>query len=262
MKLHFSKKANIILIFIILLFAIGIVYTQFFYINPLKSDLKLKNQTLKSEQNLLNAIGHKKDNNTENTNANTSELQKRLPVEPLQDQFILDLEQAETVSDSQIKSMSFTNDEQAQKQVDQNNSGNGSAGQQNNSTTKGNTVQQNSSTSNGSESQASGISLPNGVKKLTVQLNVESQGYSEFEKFIDALEGLKRIVVVEAIDYSAGNELTSIGQGNKPFSYNLTVSTFYMPGLTDLKGQLPKVEVPNPAEKQNPLSQFPDVPNP
>jgi type IV pilus assembly protein PilO len=122
-------------------------------------------------------------------------------------------------------------------------------------------VQQNTN-STGTGNQSQGNALPNGVKKLTVQLSVESQGYGEFEKFIDALEGLKRIVIVEAIDYSAGSELTSLDQGNKPFSYNLTVSAFYMPGLTDLKGQLPKIEAPNPAEKQNPLSQFPEVHNP
>jgi type IV pilus assembly protein PilO len=238
-------------------FAFGIFYTQFFYVNPLKSDLKLKNQTLDSEQNLLNSMGQKK-NNADTTKTNTRELQKRLPVEPLQDQFILDLEQAETVSDSQIKSMSFTNDVQNDTQVEQQN---GNTLLPNGNTTNGNTVQQNTN-STGTENQSQGDALPNGVKKLTVQLSVESQGYGEFEKFIDALEGLKRIVVVEAIDYSAGSEVTSLDQGNKPFSYNLTVSTFYMPGLTDLKGQLPKIEAPNPAKKQNPLSQFPEVHNP
>lgn len=259
MRLHFSKKANMIFAFCLLLFAIGIIYTQFLYVNPLKSELKLKRQTLVTEQNLLNAMIHKQGYNSDSTIANTNELQKNLPVEPNQDQFIVDLEQAETVSNSQIQSMNFSKDEQSNTQVDQNKDASGNIVQQNDFTANGNTVQENT---NSTENQSKESVLPIGVKKLTVQLSVESQGYEEFEKFINALEGLKRIVVVEEITYSVGNELISIDKGNKPLSYNLTVSTFYMPGLTDLKGQLPKMEAPNPAKKQNPLNQSPDVTNP
>lgn len=258
MKLRISKRNKFILIFVILLLAIGVVYIQFFYLSPLRSDLSLKKKTLETEQALLNARGQKKQGNTDDHLANTRELQKELPVKAQQDQFILDLEQAETISNSQIKSMSFTNDGQSETQSGQNN---GIDVQQNaSSSTNGNTGQSNSPSSNGTTNQTTEKTLPTGIKKLTVQLSVESPGYEEFEKFIDALEGLKRILVVEAIDYSVGTEQTALDQGDKPFAYTLTVSSFYMPGLIDLQGQLPEMETPNPAGKQNPLSQFPDVP--
>lgn len=43
----------------------------------------------------------------------TRELQKKVPVKPLQEQVILDLEKAENVANSKIKSMSFTKDADA-----------------------------------------------------------------------------------------------------------------------------------------------------
>jgi type IV pilus assembly protein PilO len=246
-KIRFSKGNKLSLILVFLIFVLGSISTQFFIINPLKSDLKIKSKTLETEQNLLNAIKNTENENSKDRKVNTKELQKKLPVNPLQDQFILDLEQVETVSNSQIKSMDFSNQEQQETQSDQINNG------------VGNTVQQNSETTNETEKQNLNNQLPSGVKKLTVKLTVESPGYEEFEQFIDSLEKLKRIIVVEAIEYSDGTEQISLEKMDKPFSYDLTVSTFYMPELKDLKGQGPKTETPNPAEKQNPLSQFPDV---
>ena len=47
-----------------------------------------------------------------------------------------------------------------------------------------------------------------GLKKLTVSLSVESPTYEDLEKFIETLESLKRIVVVESINYTGGEEIT------------------------------------------------------
>ncbi|WP_141650897.1 hypothetical protein [Neobacillus massiliamazoniensis] len=90
-------------------------------------------------------------------------------------------------------------------------------------------------------------------------MSIESPNYAKFEKFIGTLESLKRIVVVESISYTGGQEITSLAQSTQPLSYNLTVSAFYMPILADLTAQLPKIDAPAPANKQNPLSQFPDT---
>jgi type IV pilus assembly protein PilO len=94
------------------------------------------------------------------------------------------------------------------------------------------------------------------LKKLTVSLSVESPSYEDLEKFIDTLESLNRIVVVESISYSGGQEITSLDQEDEPLSYSLTISAFYMPSLTDLAAELPKIDAPAPAGKDNPLSQF------
>jgi type IV pilus assembly protein PilO len=247
MRLRISKGKKIFLIFIFLLLALGIVYTQFFYLNPLKNELKLKNQTLESEQKLLNDISENKKDMKDHQ-VNTRELQKKIPVKPNQDQLILDLQQAETVSGSQIKSMDFSIVGQSDTQNDQN--------------SIENTIQQSNSTTIKTADQTAEKVLPIGLQKLTGKIKIESPGYEEFEKFIDALEKLKRIIVVESIEYDVENEQDLLVDMDSPFSYELTITAFYMPGLTDLENQMPEIDAPNPAEKQNPLTRFPEVTTP
>jgi type IV pilus assembly protein PilO len=100
-----------------------------------------------------------------------------------------------------------------------------------------------------------------GLKKLNVNLSVESPTYEDIEKFIATLESLKRIVVVESINYSGGEEITTLDpeKEKEPISYTLTVSAYYLPGLEDLIAELPKIDAPVPAKKKNPLNTFSDI---
>lgn len=273
MKLLFSTKEKIILAAAVLILIVSIVLLQFHFLSPLKSELQGKEQTLQTEQKLVETMQQKQSGNNETANENTTELQKEIPVKPLQDQFILDLQQAEAVSDSQIKTMSFADGGQVVEASAQTNTANSTASnttqtQSNSSASQTNpssaaTPQQDAQTTNGSAQQQNTqspnqaqSSTPSAVNKLTVQLSIESAHYEDLEKFINTLEGLKRITVVEAINYTGNSEITSLDQESKPLTYTLTVTAYYLPGLTDLEKQLPKVDYPAPANKENPLSQF------
>jgi type IV pilus assembly protein PilO len=268
MKLRFSKRDSLILGIGILLLLLLFVFAQFYYLTPLKGDLARGQQTLNLEQKQLEITSQKNAANTKTSMNDTKELQQRIPVKPLEDQFILDLEKAETLSNSHIKSMSFTKDVDLNGGTNQANQQN-TNGQVNAATnqngTKQNTAPQNNANQNNANQNQSNqankpdSAAPSGLKKLTVNLSVESPSYAQFEKFIGTLESLKRIVVVESISYTGGQEITSLAQNAQPLSYNLTVSAFYMPTLADLTAQLPKIDAPAPANKQNPLSQFPDT---
>ena len=250
MKLLFSKREKLIVGAGALLVVLLIVYTQFFSLSPLKSDLGMKQQELTNEQKLLDILSQKKANDTNKTAKYTREIQKILPVKPLQEQLILDLEKAETLSNSKINSMGFSKNTDANTVADQTNSN----GQQ--------TVENQNAANPSSTNQeaASGQTAPAqtvGLKKMTVSLSVESPTYKDFEKFIETLESLKRVVVVESISYAGGQEITSLDQEVQPLSYSLTISAFYMPSLTDLTAHLPTIDAPAPAGKDNPLSEFP-----
>ncbi|WP_312470986.1 pilus assembly protein PilO [Neobacillus sp.] len=252
MKLRFSKRDKLIIGVGALLLVLLIVYAQFFSLTPLKSDLWLRQQSLKAEQKLLAIVSRKKVTSTNSISEDTKELQKKVPVRPLQDQFILDLEKAETVSNSKLISISFAMDSEGSTPENQANTENKN-GQQNSTTT----IQNDEKQATSDKKTAPGA--PAGMKKLTAQLSVESSSYENFEKFIETLESLKRIVVVEAINYTGGKEITSLDQKNEPLSYTLTISAFYMPELADLQTELPKIDAPAPAGKANPLSQFPST---
>lgn len=274
MKLSFSSKEKVTLAVIIFILLLYVLAAQLYFLSPLKSALAQQQQSLQSEQNLLAELKQKAGSSQQNGIKDTTELQREIPVAPLEDQFILNLQQAESVSNSQIKSMSFS-------QGGTSGSQNSTAGSTTNSTANSNTSSQQSSNSTASNTNQSSSSntgsqqqtaqsstsgaaqLGNpALSKLTVQLSVESPTYEDFEKFISTIESLKRIAVVENINYTGPAEVTSLDQGTQPFTYTLTVSAYYLPGLTDLKQQLPKVDYPAPADKANPLAAFPNLATP
>ncbi|MEH6905574.1 pilus assembly protein PilO [Neobacillus drentensis] len=257
MKLRFSKRDSIIIGFVALLVLIILVYAQFFKLAPLKSDLGMKQQSLESEQKLLEIASQKKAEDTKKTSEDTKELQKKLPVEPLQEQLILDLEKAENLSNSKISSMSFSKDADVTTVADPASTETATSQQTTaNQTTANQTPVNQGTTNQDTAAQQAAASQVNGMKKLTVSLSVESPSYEELEKFVGTLESLKRIIVVESISYSGGEEITSLAQEEKPLTYSLTFSAFYMPSLEDLAAEVPKVDAPKPAGKDNPLSQF------
>ncbi|MEH7129916.1 hypothetical protein V7103_17095 [Neobacillus drentensis] len=257
MKLRFSKRDSIIIGFVALLVVIILVYAQFFKLAPLKSDLGMKQQSLESEQKLLEIASQKKAEDTKKTSEDTKELQKKLPVEPLQEQLILDLEKAENLSNSKISSMSFSKAADVTTAADPASTETATSQQTTENQTPANQTPMNQATTNqDTAAQQAAASQVNGMKKLTVSLSVESPSYEELEKFVGTLESLKRIIVVESISYSGGEEITSLAQEEKPLAYSLTFSAFYMPSLEDLAAEVPKVDAPKPAGKDNPLSQF------
>lgn len=258
MKLRFSKRDKLIVAAGTLLLVLLIVYAQFFKLTPLKSDLGLKQQALTTEQKLLDVISQKKVDSANTKAEDTKVLQKKIPVEPLQDQFILDLEKAENVSNSKISSMGFSKDADVAS-ADQANPENTNPAQ--NTTQDQNAAAQGDASQPAANQQAA-AAVPTGMKKLTVNLSVESPTYEDLEKFIGTLESLPRIVVVESINYAGGQEITSLDQEDAPISYSLTISAFYLPQLADLKAELPKIDAPAPAGKANPLSQFSKVTKP
>jgi type IV pilus assembly protein PilO len=261
MKLRVSRRDTIILVVGVLLLVVLIFYAQFGSLSPLKTDLAGKQQTLQNEQNLLQIASQKNQADLNITTEDTRELQKKLPVKPLEDQFILDLEKAELVSNSQIKSMGFSKDADVTTASTDQNAQNANSQQSTTNQQTTNTQQTSNSTNQATATQngSATATQASGLKKLTATLTVESPNYADFEKFIQTLESLQRIVVVESISYSGGAEVTSLTEETKPLDFSITVSTFYMPTLTDLASQLPKIDVPAPAGKTNPLSQFSSV---
>ncbi|OIK16970.1 hypothetical protein BIV60_01450 [Bacillus sp. MUM 116] len=256
MTLSFLKKRKFMVLIGILLLVLLIVFAQFNLLSPLKSDLTMNQQQLQNEQKLLEIASQKTQEAAAGVAEDTRELQKKIPVKPLQDQLILDLEKAETISNSEIKSYGFSKDADVSTGMDQANAGNASTTQITTPNSNGtNSAQANQVTST---NQQTALAVPSGMKKLTVSLSVESPSYKDFEKFVQTLESLERIVVVETINYSGGQEITSLDQENQPLTFSLTVSAFYMPGLANLASQVPKIDAPAPAHKDNPLSTFAD----
>lgn len=246
MNFRLTKKELIIsIIFLLVTAALASVYLYF--IKPVRASLQTAESVLKQEEALLSTVEASINNKQENAFQGTMQLQKKLPVEPLLEQFLLDLEKAEIISGSFITSMSFgdkgTNEatdlvEEYLKETQV--------------LLEGNTEESDDVTQAGQNATIEGI-IPEGIKRLTVNLTVKSPSYFELEAFIKALEDLRRITKVDELSFSGNEELVTTDSTVEHLTYTLTVSAFFFPKLEVLREQLPPFEIPNPSQKVNPL---------
>ncbi len=236
MKLHLSIIDKIILLAGILSLVLLIMFAQFIKLTPLKSDVSIKQQSLETEQKLMEVVTQNKVDDISKVVEDTRELQKKVPVKPLLEQFILDLEKAETVSNRVISSMSFSKDADVTIVTTETPTESSSTVQSNTTTQEpATTTDQSGTTTQEAAATADQPTAPaatNGLKKLTVSLSVESPTYEDLEKFIETLESLERIVVVESISYSGGEEITSLDQKSEPltilFKFRLIICHHWM----------------------------------
>jgi type IV pilus assembly protein PilO len=248
MNLQLEKKH--IMILISLLFFSILLYSgaHFLYISPMKDSLALKESQLKTEQQLSKTLETRLSTASSSDFNSTMELQKTLPVDPMTEQLVLDLEKAEVVSNSYITAMEFSKDGQV---VDREQSLSNEQG----TTESDNAVQE---TETASEVAIQPIQMPDGVSKTSVLVTVESASYFELEKFIATLEELQRIVMVESILLTGPEEILSLSDEESKITMELTLNAFYLSGFDDLKGDNPKIDTPAPANKRNPFPTFGD----
>lgn len=236
MAKQLSKKQLVIISMSSLMILLLFIFLYFLIIKPLETEHDRLESDLKTEKQLLEVVQTRVAQMQNQTYESTIELQKRVPVKPILEQFLLDLEKAEVVSNSFISNMSFgeaevTPQNTLEEYVDMNN---------------------NEETSDEAQEQEN-AQFPAGLEKITVNLSVVAPDYFALEEFITTLESQKRITQIENLVFAGTEEITSIEQEINPIPFTLTVSTFYLPSLTDLVDDLPTLETPLPSNKKNPF---------
>lgn len=237
----------IIVTSIILLLLFAGIYL--FVLFPKMEKIPQKEAELATQEQLLSVLQSKITGTNSNTFQSTVALQKMVPVKELSQQLLLDIEKAEVVSGSFVVNMNFDDGDVTfeNEPVEED------------ETTEEKMTAESNEDEEPNEEETNTITLPNGVKKTIVTLNLESPGYFEFEKFISTLENSERITVVEALDFTAGEEIIELEQSEQPLRYQVKIAAFYMPALVDLIDQLPKMETPEPANKKTPLVKSGDL---
>ncbi|BCB04999.1 hypothetical protein [Bacillus sp. KH172YL63] len=242
MSIRFSKK-EWIAIGTALVLMIGLIFSAvwFFYL-PVKNQRENVQNDINTEKKLIEALDGKIASIKQDSFENSSSLQQKVPVKPMTQQLLIDLEKAEIVSDSFIKSMAFSEGSVTLPMTE------GSALPAEGEVAEGEGVEGN---------PPPGDMLPPGIQKLTATLAIEAKSYFEIEKFIQELEELHRIVEVEQISFSGPAEILQYKEDVENIQLNLVVSAFYLPGLVELESELPKLDTPLPSNKKNPFQQFP-----
>nr|WP_309099770.1 hypothetical protein [Fredinandcohnia onubensis] len=253
MTLHFSRKQIIYLVMAIVIL-VGVSYlTYFLLVKPVKLKISQLENSVKTEERLLELISDKRTNDT--PIISSTEIQKRIPVVPLVEQIVLDLERAETLSESQVISMSYSESEFTLMDEAQPVENQEAANPEN--------IEENDqvSTDNGSDKAEQTVEvedvdpqLIDGLNQITVTLQVQSPTYPDLEKFLSVLEHQTRITRVDSLSFSGTPELISVDQIAQPLVYDVTISTFYMSKYTELAEEAPNLTVPPPSNKDNPLA--------
>jgi type IV pilus assembly protein PilO len=248
MTVRFSKRQIVILLLLFVVFGAIFAGLYFYLLYPRYQQIEQLTNTVMNEKKILEAIKADAAKQREGLPESVVALQKKIPVKPLTEQLLLDLQKAEVVSNSLISSISFSEGENA------------AAGEEETNATTGKTeinATKEKTETNAAPApvQSPADALPDGLKKVTVQLTVHSPTYYQLERFLQTLENLERIVSVEKLSFAGNPELISVDTEVNPLTYSLTVSAFYYPKLADLQKLLPQLDVPPPSEKDNPLTE-------
>ncbi|KIL53334.1 hypothetical protein KP77_03100 [Jeotgalibacillus alimentarius] len=235
------------------------VLLYFSLIYPLNAEVELKAQQLETEEQLIEAMLLSRNDQPDVSLETSAELQKQIPVKPLVDQLILELEKAELVSGSMIGSVAITEAEvtslnEVEEAPDQMENPLDTPSEDDaavNAGTEEVVVE--------TDPAPADIQAPSGLYKVLMNLSVTSDSYFEMQQFLDVLEESNRIMEVEQISFSDDSEQISVNDLSEPLIYTLSVAAFYYPELEELISELPLISAPPPADKNNPLSQFPDL---
>lgn len=259
MNLHFKKKSIIATAGVILIG--GLFAGEYFvFLQPLKNEVKSVKTQLETEEKLYDVMAQRFTDSSNKVVEQTSALQRMLPVQPFLEQFILDLEKAEVISNSLITTMSFSD---ADLSVDGTVQENLSAEEQVNADADVNYEVNGKKVSSGdkaaeqgrnqAETQTAAPAIPEGMKRITVNLSVKSSNYFDMLTFLKTIENLERITKIDSLSFSGGEEVKSVDAKLEGLTYSVVLSTFYYPKLEELKDQLPAFETPPPSNKENPL---------
>ncbi|WP_064092508.1 hypothetical protein [Rossellomorea aquimaris] len=233
MNFHLSKREWTLFIGLILICVMSLSLLYFFVYSPQNTRLQRIQNELQTEKAILQAMEAK--TNVESRAFTDLSLQKKIPVEPLTEQLLLDFEMAEVVSESFIQSMSFEKNDFSQtlSEIEGGNEEDGTA-----STDVGNSL----------------------IKRLQITMTVESPTYFEMERFLTEVENLERIVEVNQLIFTGTEEFNEgvVEGSDQSIIYQIVASAFYLPTLTELKESLPSIDSPPPSLKKNPFNQFTD----
>ncbi|WP_404444105.1 pilus assembly protein PilO [Sutcliffiella horikoshii] len=232
MMIELERKHYVLLSSCVLLVVLGIAGFYYLSYAPKEARAEQLHQEKNIEEQLIQVLEQQEQ--TAQANGNTTvELQRKIPVTPFLEQLILELEKAEVLSESTIVSMSFGEGEFV----------------------PASTTLEEYETMHDEEEETvqEEVYLPEGLKKVTVNLSVESEVYEDLSTFLTALESLTRITQIESVSFTGLPEVTSTDQELEPLTYSVTVSAFYHPELDDLIEELPPLSVPEPGNRVNPF---------
>ncbi|WP_438311185.1 LysM peptidoglycan-binding domain-containing protein [Sporosarcina sp. FA9] len=196
------------------LFLALVAYSYFKIYAPVKETNKQVVLSVANERDLLFALRKQKANTELLVSYNSQPLQRKVPVKPIEDVVLLQISKAEIKSDSLVKDVSFTLSDTALEGLPED---------------------------------------ENNVHQMLTEVTLEVESYKSIQKFIDEIERMDRIFIIDSIQFQGTEEIRDIDAEETKLELNLSFSAYYRPDLIDLQNETPKVDAPMPANKVDPM---------
>ncbi|WP_017726723.1 type 4a pilus biogenesis protein PilO [Halalkalibacterium ligniniphilum] len=239
--------------FFILCALAGVIFYRSF-IQPLQNEQQQLVRSLENGQQLLAEVErHAAVRETEQPTS--YQLQQKLPVKPLLDQFVLLLGRAESLSNTRLVSVQMNDPipmeaESASIQFNEEIS-EGIDGQDPRVLEEPN-VESEKSAPQMSSSLPTELDFTN-VRRIQAQLIIQVSSYEELRQFLAELEQLPRITEIERVSVRGWEEQVEVGEERDMLEVDVAVSTFYYEGLDELAEEAPSYEYPEQEKKQQPF---------
>ncbi|MGR6118651.1 hypothetical protein ACTHHL_19760 [Aeribacillus composti] len=235
-----ERKIFFYCLIVLLFLLIGVVYM--YTVKPLKDDVALAQldaNQLEVEMKQLEAQLNKSKTDKEE---NTAQLEKKMPLSRNMDQLLLDLQEAEYVSGSQIQNISFQDEQtlsESELLSEENNKTDTNENKEQNksaemeSATNQSENENTDAPSNQSENQSASNETSEkekykNVKLITFNLSVVSPDFKHFLQFLQEIEKLERITRVDVLSFTKPGEKELLeDETNQTITMEIQLTTFY-----------------------------------
>lgn len=213
---RFSKKQKeTFLIVVSALFFVALVsYTYYMVFTPVKQSTSQLKISVENEREILITLRKQIIEKAQADSTSTLRYQEKVPVKPLEDAVLLQVAMAEIKADGIVKDVSFE------------------------------------------KSDFEILDPPESVENVsqlltTVLLEVDS--YSKIIRFVDEIEKMNRIFIVDSIQFAGPEEVREVESEDEIISLAVSFTAFYRADLENLLDEVPKINAPPGSQKNDPF---------
>ncbi|MBO1005600.1 hypothetical protein [Pseudogracilibacillus auburnensis] len=213
---------NIIVItsgILLALFICFLLYIQL--IKPISLEVQTAELELNTEKQLLEMIEAKENITSEEQSENVVNLQTKIPIEPMVDQFLLTLEKSEKDAKVSLKEISLNDMEQ--------------------------TPEQESNENSEDTNVEDPIVQPEGLKKINVHMIIEAENFHSIKNFLIDIEKMPRTTYIERVQFESPTTK------DEKINFSIDLILYYLPGLIDIVDWESIQNLPEPANKKTPF---------
>lgn len=207
-----QKEMGLFVLAIVFLIVL-VAYSYFQVYAPAKESNERATQTLANERDILFALQRQEAQQSETGTSSSRPLQEKLPVKPLEDLILLQVQEAEVKSEAYVHEVNFSLEEPIIENLPE---------------------------------------QVENVQAVIAEVHLAANAYSQIDRFIEEIESMERIFVMDHIEFTAPDEVRTVEQESGLMELIVTFHAFYRPDLGNLANEAPKVDAPVPAGKQDP----------